>query len=237
MSRPKSLCHPALKRPPRSAWSKRARNPRSSAPEFRTSPSGLSQSSKLRQWPCTSTPPRSNPRVSSSAARCCGVPAPAAPVKRPPSGDARLGAPGAELHDAAEGVGAVGDRARAARDLDALERGGIEVGRARADAPLGGDARAVDEDERAAAGQPAHGGDGRVAFGDRGRAGHVLHRLRDVGGLAAADVVGGHDGDAAGRRRLDGRRAARDDHHRLLERGGRPRGSAARRQRLAPGWA
>ena len=95
-------------------------------------------------------PPRSSPCVSSSErallrrarAERAGEPA--------PKGRARLGSARAQLDDAAEGIRAVGDRAGAARDLDALERRRVDEGRARADAPLGRDPRAVDQHERAA---------------------------------------------------------------------------------------
>ena len=123
MSRPKSLCQPALKRPPPSC----VVEPRQEALVLGARVEDLALGAvpvlEVAVVPLDQHAARGRSRASAPAtARCCGEPAPTAPVKRPPNG-----APGAarqrpQLDHAAERVGAVGDRARTARHLDALER-------------------------------------------------------------------------------------------------------------------
>ena len=105
-----------------------------------------------------------------------------------PQRTAGLGAPRAHGDDPAERIRAVRDGPWAARDVDALDDGGIEEGAARPDPAFGGDSAAVDQEQRPAAGKPTDGGHGGMSFGDLVDARDGLERLHEVLGIAPRDL-------------------------------------------------
>ena len=80
------------------------------------------------------------------------------PIVNDPSANqpVEAGPLGPHRDHAAERIGSVRHRSRAARDVDALDHRGIHERGARSHAALGGDAAAVDQDQRASAREAAH---------------------------------------------------------------------------------
>ena len=132
-----------------------------------------------------------------------------------PQRTVRLRATRADRDDAAERIGAVGDRPRTARHVDAFDDRGIEERGARAHAALGGDAAAIDQEQRAAAREPADRRHRRVPFGDLVDAGHGLERLHQILGTSLRDLRTGQNRSRRGGGGIDaGRRA--EHGHRLV---------------------
>ncbi len=109
-------------------------------------------------------------------------------VARDPQRSARFRAPRAYRDHASERVGPVRDGARAAGDVDPLERGGIGKRRARTDTALRGHPGAVDHHQGASAGEAADRRDGGVPFRDDVDARHRFERLHQILRRAPRDL-------------------------------------------------
>ncbi len=118
----------------------------------------------------------------------------------------------------AERVGAVGDRARPARDVDAIDRRRIEKRRARTHAALGGDTCAVDQHQHAPARHAADRRDGGVALRHLADARDGFERLQKMFGRSLRDLGRRQHGCGRRRRGVNARRGA-DDGDRLLRDG------------------